>query len=152
MNINEIYSGCREQFSDLIELSEKSGLFPYSGYRSYQQQAMIYAQGRTKPGKIVSNAAPGLSFHQYGLAIDFVFHDRIGQPSWNGNYQLLDNIIHQINLKYGPNLFEHGDRGYVDLPHVQCVYGTTPQELKVIYLKNMRLQDVWDYLDKIRGA
>lgn len=41
-----------------------------SGLRSYQQQAALYAQGRTKPGRIVTNARPGSSWHNYGLAID----------------------------------------------------------------------------------
>lgn len=41
-----------------------------SGLRSYQQQAALYAQGRTKPGKVVTNARPGSSWHNYGLAID----------------------------------------------------------------------------------
>ena len=41
-----------------------------SGLRSWQQQAALYAQGRTKPGRIVTNARPGSSWHNYGLAID----------------------------------------------------------------------------------
>jgi len=41
-----------------------------SGLRSWQQQAALYAQGRTKPGKIVTKARPGSSWHNYGLAID----------------------------------------------------------------------------------
>ena len=41
-----------------------------SGLRSYAQQAALYAQGRTKPGKIVTKARPGSSWHNYGLAID----------------------------------------------------------------------------------
>ena len=41
-----------------------------SGLRSYAQQAALFAQGRTKPGKIVTNARPGSSWHNYGLAID----------------------------------------------------------------------------------
>lgn len=41
-----------------------------SGLRSYQQQAALYAQGRTRPGGIVTNARPGSSWHNYGLAID----------------------------------------------------------------------------------
>lgn len=41
-----------------------------SGLRSYQQQAALYAQGRTRPGRIVTNARPGSSWHNYGLAID----------------------------------------------------------------------------------
>lgn len=41
-----------------------------SGLRSWQQQAALYAQGRTQPGKIVTKARPGSSWHNYGLAID----------------------------------------------------------------------------------
>lgn len=41
-----------------------------SGLRSYAQQSALYAQGRTKPGRIVTNARPGSSWHNYGLAID----------------------------------------------------------------------------------
>lgn len=41
-----------------------------SGLRSYAQQAALFAQGRTKPGTVVTNARPGSSWHNYGLAID----------------------------------------------------------------------------------
>src|SRR5687768_12313312 len=47
--------------------------------RTFEEQAILYAQGRTKLydargkklGK-VTNAKPGYSFHQYGMAIDIV--------------------------------------------------------------------------------
>ena len=41
-----------------------------SGLRSWAQQAALFAQGRTKPGRIVTKARPGSSWHNYGLAID----------------------------------------------------------------------------------
>ncbi len=41
-----------------------------SGLRSWAQQAALYAQGRTKPGQIVTKARPGSSWHNFGLAID----------------------------------------------------------------------------------
>lgn len=44
-----------------------------SAYRSFAQQDALYAQGRTKPGQIVTNAKGGESFHNYGVAFDFVF-------------------------------------------------------------------------------
>lgn len=40
--------------------------------RSNAEQAALYAQGRTVPGKIVTKALPGQSAHNYGLAIDIV--------------------------------------------------------------------------------
>lgn len=41
-------------------------------WRSWDEQAQEYAKGRTAPGKIVTNAKPGQSWHQWGRAIDFV--------------------------------------------------------------------------------
>lgn len=38
--------------------------------RTMARQAEIYAQGRTKPGKIVTKAPPGSSAHNFGLAVD----------------------------------------------------------------------------------
>jgi peptidoglycan LD-endopeptidase CwlK len=43
-----------------------------STYRSKEEQDQIYAVGRTIPGKIVTNAKGGYSFHQYRCAFDFV--------------------------------------------------------------------------------
>jgi peptidoglycan LD-endopeptidase CwlK len=40
-------------------------------YRSFDLQNQLYAQGRTTPGKIVSNAKGGQSLHNYGLAFDY---------------------------------------------------------------------------------
>jgi peptidoglycan LD-endopeptidase CwlK len=43
-----------------------------STYRDAESQNAIYAQGRTKPGRIVTKAKAGQSFHNYRLAFDFV--------------------------------------------------------------------------------
>ena len=50
-------------------------------YRDPAEQARLYAQGRTTPGKIVTNARPGQSFHEYRVAYDFV-PMRAGKPVW----------------------------------------------------------------------
>lgn len=58
-----------------------------SGYRSNQEQAALYAQGRSqleitqrvhKPlgGLIVTNAPPGTSAHNFGLAVDIEGRDQ----------------------------------------------------------------------------
>ncbi|KHL96738.1 hypothetical protein QW71_05665, partial [Paenibacillus sp. IHB B 3415] len=41
------------------------------GLRTNAEQDELYAQGRTKPGSIVTNAKGGTSYHNYGVAIDF---------------------------------------------------------------------------------
>lgn len=43
-----------------------------STYRDMESQAALYEQGRTKPGKVVTNAKAGQSFHNYRCAFDFV--------------------------------------------------------------------------------
>lgn len=51
--------------------------------RSNDEQAKLYAQGRTAPGHIVTNAPAGRSAHNFGLAIDVVPVVN-GKPDWNG--------------------------------------------------------------------
>lgn len=52
----------------------KCSIFPYiyEGFRSNERQAELYCLGRTLPGRIVTNALPHQSFHNYGLAFDWV--------------------------------------------------------------------------------
>ena len=58
-------------------------------YRSNEEQAALYAIGRTKPGRIVTNAKPGRSTHNNtldgkpaALAVDVV-PLRDGKPVWS---------------------------------------------------------------------
>lgn len=44
----------------------------YQTYRSREEQKFEYAKGRTAPGKIVTWAEPGMSWHQWGRALDVV--------------------------------------------------------------------------------
>jgi len=53
-----------------------------STYRDHESQAVIYAQGRTTPGKKVTNAKPGQSWHNWRVAFDFVPVVN-GKAQWN---------------------------------------------------------------------
>lgn len=53
-----------------------------SSYRSPEQQAAAYAQGRTTPGAIVTNAPPGSSWHEFRLAFDVAPMDQTGKAVW----------------------------------------------------------------------
>lgn len=66
-------------------------------FRSAQEQTELYAQGRTKPGKIVTNAPAGKSSHNFrigqvpaALAIDVV-PMRFGKPVWGLSGDGIDN-------------------------------------------------------------
>jgi peptidoglycan L-alanyl-D-glutamate endopeptidase CwlK len=50
--------------------------------RSLQTQAALYAQGRTAPGRIITNARAGHSYHNYGLALDVVPTELLALPRW----------------------------------------------------------------------
>ena len=52
-----------------------------STYRDAESQDALYAQGRTVPGKKVTNARAGQSWHNWRLAFDFC-PIRNGKPVW----------------------------------------------------------------------
>lgn len=77
-----------ENFAAEMKL-EKIDFILTCTYRSDDEQARLYAQGRTKPGKIVTHAAPGQSAHNVRLmgrpaamAFDIVIMDG-GKCIWD---------------------------------------------------------------------
>ncbi|AGW13013.1 putative peptidoglycan-binding domain 1 protein [Megalodesulfovibrio gigas DSM 1382 = ATCC 19364] len=73
----------REAVQALLEWckSEKLPFALFEGFRSPARQAWLHAQGRTRPGAVVTNARAWESFHQYGLAADIVLKTDAGW-SW----------------------------------------------------------------------
>src|SRR5215470_5472340 len=74
----------RQKAAELLEIlaAEQIPFRLFEGYRSPERQQYLYAQGRTRPGKIITKAGPWMSYHQYGLAADFVLFES-GQWSWD---------------------------------------------------------------------
>lgn len=99
--------------------------FPFrvtQGLRSWDEQAKLYAQGRTAPGKIVTNAPPGHSYHNFGLAVDVVPMTELG-PDWNlshPQWQRLVAVGTSLGLTAGA-----GFRTFPDYPHFQLT-GSLP--------------------------
>lgn len=54
----------------------------FEGFRSPQRQHQLYSQGRTTSGAKVTNADAWSSYHQYGVAADFVLYID-GKWSWD---------------------------------------------------------------------
>lgn len=81
----------RQDVIETIDIAESK--FPKNiairivqGLRTIDEQNALYAQGRTKPGNIVTNAKGGQSYHNYGLAIDFaILYDKDN----NGSFETL---------------------------------------------------------------
>jgi peptidoglycan L-alanyl-D-glutamate endopeptidase CwlK len=56
-------------------------------HRSEEEQLELYAQGRTKPGKIVTYLKKGSKHNSYpSKAIDIAFKDASGKLSWKIEY------------------------------------------------------------------
>jgi peptidoglycan L-alanyl-D-glutamate endopeptidase CwlK len=62
------------------------------GLRTWDEQKALYEQGRSTLGNIVTNAAPGHSYHNFGLAIDVVPMTTLG-PNWNSKDPVWQKIV-----------------------------------------------------------
>jgi peptidoglycan L-alanyl-D-glutamate endopeptidase CwlK len=84
-----------------------------STYRDPADQLILYAQGRTAPGKIVTKVK--FSAHCAGIACDVVYLLK-GVPTWDPkHYVVLQNEAHKIGLVTGGELW-NWDQGHVQLP------------------------------------
>ncbi len=70
------------------------------GMRTFKEQQALYDQGRTKEGKVVTNAKPGSSYHQYGLAIDCVEMVNNGLD-WNFDMSKLLPYAEKYGIAWG---------------------------------------------------
>lgn len=107
------------------------------GLRTFAEQDALYAQGRTKPGKRVTNACGGQSLHNYGLALDFAPVDEDGEVSWDEKlYKPFGKWADIAGLEWG------GKWKFVDLPHVQDDEGLTLAQIQQLY-RDGGLAAVW---------
>lgn len=130
----------------LIERSYACGvpILITQGLRTMAEQNALYAQGRTRPGAIVTNARGGESYHNYGLAVDFALllpdgssvswdmardGDQDGTPDWR-------EVVQQakaIGFEWG------GDwTSFKDYPHLQMSFGLRLADLRAG--KSLRLR------------
>lgn len=112
--------------TDFINSAQSQGvnLRITQGFRSIAQQDALYNQGRTTPGKIVTNAKGGQSYHNYGLAFDVVIMQN-GRAVWDR----IPNDIGALGVSYG---FEWGGnwRTFKDYPHFQMTFGQSVLDLQ----------------------
>jgi peptidoglycan L-alanyl-D-glutamate endopeptidase CwlK len=73
-------------------------LHVFEAWRPAARQAVLYAAGRTTPGPKVTNARPGESWHQYGLAVDLAFGGP-GRWTWEGDWPAARAIMVNAGLR-----------------------------------------------------
>jgi len=92
-----------------------------TGLRTYQEQDELYAQGRTAPGRKVTNAPAGYSWHNFGVAWDFVVFDADGQPQWESPLmETCGRIAESLGHEWGGRWTSPQDT-----PHVTVKMGCT---------------------------
>jgi peptidoglycan LD-endopeptidase CwlK len=100
--------------------------------RSIAEQDDLNAKGRTTSGSIITHAPDGLSFHNYGLAIDIAI---MSGKSVMVNMLLTPEIVaaaKKQGFEWGGNWL----RPKTDPPHFQMTFGNDVHQLHKIYKGN----------------
>ncbi len=97
-----------------------------SAVRSCEEQNRLYAQGRTTPGYIVTNAKCGQSDHNVGVAVDVVPLVN-GKPKWDvpeSTWNRIGLLGEHAGLKWGGRW-----KSFKDRPHFYDRGGFSLREL-----------------------
>lgn len=137
--LGAVHPRIREYSLELIRRAYKEGIRVQisSGFRANTEQAHIYGQGRPsyvwngkkygRAGNVVSNARPGSSVHNYGLAIDYFLVSEDGNSSiWvvNNQWRRVAAIAKSMGFEWG------GDwKSFRDYPHLQITRGLSIAQL-----------------------
>lgn len=109
----------REKIIELLHLTEQATGRSWSlsdGRRTIAQQNALYAQGRTKPGKVVTNAKGGQSAHNFGLAAD-LWPMKGKDFDWTANqalFKTMADIARSMGLTPG-----YYFKSIHDAPHIE---------------------------------
>jgi peptidoglycan LD-endopeptidase CwlK len=103
----------------LIEKAMEKGIVIklLSGLRTIEEQNALYAQGRTKPGQVVTHARGGSTVHNTGLAFDIgVFReDKFIQDS-DPIYDTIGELGRSLGLIWGGDWQTFPDRPHFETP------------------------------------
>lgn len=134
-----------DKIRQLIQLlaGENIQIRVVQGLRPWEVQESLYEQGRTKPGKIVTNAPPGHSWHNFGLAVDVAPFDLEGQPDWNLHHPVWSHIVSvgdTLGLVAGAEW-----RTFPDWPHFEMTgrFPVSPNDEVRSILATQGLAGVW---------
>lgn len=97
-----------------------------STYRDYESQEVLYNQGRTTKGKVVTNAKPGYSYHNFRCAFDFVPLVN-GKPAWDNLdlFGICGRIAESVGLEWAGRWVK-----FRELAHCQYTGGLTLADLR----------------------
>ena len=111
----------------VLDDMEKSGhpMVIVQSYRSIATQNRLYAMGRTRPGKRVTNARGGYSWHNYRVAVDCAFI--AGRTvTWEGPWDLYGRSGQKHGFIWGGTF-----RSRPDSPHLEFHPGVTLRDARM---------------------
>lgn len=112
------------------------------GLRTMGEQADLFNQGRISAGKIITNARPGTSAHNFAVAADMCFREGDGYTDMP--WEKVCELAEKQGLTSGATFKKLADRD-----HVECLYGLTMADLNTQWKIN-GLTAVFDKLDFVR--
>ncbi|GGG08367.1 M15 family metallopeptidase [Paenibacillus abyssi] len=135
--VTELHPTVLAKKNELVAETRKIGItiMITDGFRSHEEQNIIYEQGRTAIGQIVTNARGGESYHNYGLAIDFALRLADGSVIWDlehdGNGNGKSDWMEVVGIAKGLGFTWGGDWDrFPDYPHLQMDFGYSIRELQ----------------------
>lgn len=97
------------------------------GTRTFAEQDALFAQGRTVPGKVVTNAPGGFSNHNFGVAWDIGIFKGTAFLDASPQYDEAGQIGKDLGLEWGGDF-----SSIIDKPHFQCRTGKTLAQLRAL--------------------
>jgi len=96
------------KFSDFVVNALAAGkpILITDAKRGFFEQELLYKCGRDKNGNVVkkseikTNARAGMSWHNFGRAVDCCFVDPTGNPTWEGPWDALGEIGEACGLEW----------------------------------------------------
>jgi len=97
-----------------------------STYRDHESQDALYAQGRTTPGRKVTNARAGSSWHNWRCAFDFVPIVN-GKAMWDDHRTFIrcGEIAESVGLEWAGRW-----KSFSEMAHCQWTGGLTLADLQ----------------------
>lgn len=145
-DISKLHPRLQDKIAQLKAMCEERGIPLGIGecFRTVAEQDALYAQGRTKPGAIVTNGKGSNygSQHQWGIAVDF-FRNIKGQEYTSiAFFEEVADLAKSIGLGWG------GDwKSFVDRPHLYLPeWGSGVSILKAKYGTPSKFIASWDPL------
>ena len=122
-----------EEFLNLCH-ANKFNVQVTSGSRTVDEQDNLYALGRTKAGRIITNAKGGQSAHNYGIAMDVVVINRLGECDWRfETYEMIAKLAQENGLME-KGLFWAGEwKTFKEAVHFDLSNGRPIDEIKIKY-------------------